>query len=296
MIESVNSRHGNGSGLQPGSEEVVNADGILAPAYRFDYAGRCWWCGRVADSGEHKFKRADLVRAFGNGPWKGQAAVTQVVDGLGQWDLQSSRSQRLKFSKVFCGDCNSNKSQEFDFAYDKFADYATSEQTRILADEGFRWSDIFGSQWKDGRSLVTAYWLKHIGCRFADGGIEVDPRIVAFLDRPGHIRSVPLRMELQLREDWLEVAEHMRLHGERDLKSFSMSPLMCLYSRSRQLIHQVTGDCVLGWIGLVYQFDLSYSRSVTNFWTDKVRLSRYSSVPLGSVAQNCTLCGRTVEA
>jgi len=286
----MNSGHGSDPGPQPESEELINADGILASAYRYDYAGRCWWCGRMADSGEHKYKRTDLVRAFGNGPWRGQTAVTQVVDDSEQRNLQSPGSRRLKFSDVFCGDCNSNRSQDFDFAYDKFADYVTSEHTRILADEGFHWSDIFGRQWENGRSLVAAYWLKHIGCRFADGGVEVDPRIIAFLDRPGQIQSVPLRMELQLREDWLEVADHMRLHGKGDLNSFWMSPLVCLYSRSRQLIRQATGDFGLGWIGLVYQFDLSYSRSVTNFWTDEVHLARYSSVPLGSVAQNCTLC------
>ena len=178
----------------------------------------------MADSGEHKYKRTDLVRTFGNGPWKGRTAVTQVVDDSEQWDLQSPGSRRLKFSKVLCGDCNANRSQDFDFAYDKFAGYVASERARILADEGFRWPDIFGRRWKNSRSLVVAYWLKHIGCRFADGGVEVDPRIIAFLDRPRQIQSLPLRMELQLREDWLEVADHMRLHGEGILNSFWMSP------------------------------------------------------------------------
>jgi hypothetical protein len=64
----------------------------------------------------------------------------------------------LKFSKVFCGDCNSSRSQSFDLAYDDFSSYMMLEKERILSNMGFRWSGFFGRQWKDGRNLVTAYW------------------------------------------------------------------------------------------------------------------------------------------
>ncbi|MFC5112013.1 hypothetical protein [Kibdelosporangium philippinense] len=35
---------------------------------RHDYAGQCWWCGSVADTREHRYKRSDLIRDFGKGP------------------------------------------------------------------------------------------------------------------------------------------------------------------------------------------------------------------------------------
>lgn len=38
---------------------------------RYDYEGRCWWCGDPATTGEHKFKRSDLKRSFGPGAWRG---------------------------------------------------------------------------------------------------------------------------------------------------------------------------------------------------------------------------------
>src|SRR5689334_9234505 len=102
--------------------ELVDADGRLLDSRRYHYAGRCWWCGNAADSGEHKYKRTDLVREFGSGPWRGQSAVAQVV-GEKQRDLQSPGSARLKFSKVLCGTCNSARSQAFDQAYEQFAEY-----------------------------------------------------------------------------------------------------------------------------------------------------------------------------
>lgn len=279
--------HANNSGSET-EDELVNADGYLSKSYRYDYAGRCWWCGQTADSGEHKYKRTDLVRAFGGGPWRDQTAVVQVV-GEHQRDLQSPGSQRLKFSKVFCGDCNSKRSQRFDLAYERFSNHVISNQERIWSVGGFRWSHIFDDDWRSGRNLVTAYWLKHIGCRLADGGVEVDERIIRFLNNPGEIKQTPLRLELQIREDIVELTKHSLSHGER-FESLWISDLMCLYSRSRGIIHQATGHWGLSWLHLVYQFDLNYSRAVANFWRDKVRLARHSSVDPNAVIQNCTDC------
>ena len=256
-FQAVNSSYVGSSDPALGSTNIVNADGRLASQYRYDYAGRCWWCGQTADTGEHKFKRTDLVREFGSGPWRGSTAVSQLV-GDREYTLQSPGSQRLKFSTVFCGDCNSSRSQSFDFAYDDFSSYMMLEKERILSNMGFRWSGIFGRQWKDGRNLVTAYWLKHIGCRLADAGVKVDPRIIRFLYNPGQIRAVPLRMELQVRADWLELDKNLQ-SSNQELRSFWMDDLMCEYSSSRQQIVTAIGNVGSRWLGLVYKFDLDSS-------------------------------------
>lgn len=269
-------------------DQLINSDGYLSKSYRYDYAGRCWWCGRDADSGEHKYKGTDLVRAFGSGPWRNHAAVVQVV-GERQRDLQSPGAQRLKFSKVLCGECNSARSQRFDLAYERFSNYVISNQEVIWSDGGFRWSHIFPDNWKSGRSLVTAYWLKHIGCRLAEGGVKVDQRIIRLLDNPKGIKRAPLHLELQIRDDLVELTKHSLSHGER-FESLWIGDLMCLYSRSRGTIHQATCHWGLSWLRLVYQYDLDYSRGTTNFWADKVRLVRDSSVDPSSVIQNCADC------
>lgn len=248
----------------------TDSSGSLAPEYRYDYASRCWWCGQAADTAEHKFKRTELVREFGPGPWRGLDSVSQLV-GDREFSLQSPGSQRLKFFNVLCGDCNSSRSQRFDFAYDEFSNYMISEKGRVLASIGFRWSDIFGRQWKDGRNRVTAYWLKHIGCRLASAGVKVDPRIIEFLDNPGQIRAVPLHMELQVHVPWLELDRDLQSRSE-ELRSFWMEDLMCQYSVSRRQVTSVLGSVGFRWLGLTYEFDLDASGPVTNFWGDRVRL------------------------
>jgi hypothetical protein len=45
--------------------------------HRFDYGGRCWWCGAVADSREHKHKKTDMTREFGVGPYVRDSGVVR---------------------------------------------------------------------------------------------------------------------------------------------------------------------------------------------------------------------------
>jgi hypothetical protein len=78
-------------------------------------------------------------------------------------------------------------------------------------------------------------------------------------------------------------------HGE-DFTGLWMGDLMCLYSRSRQRIRQATGHWGIGWIRLTYQFDLDFSRMITNFWRDRVRLPLVGNIDPELVNQNCMEC------
>jgi hypothetical protein len=45
---------------------------VIARSYS---QGICWWCGAPASSSEHTYKKTDLVREFGPGPYKGRNAL-----------------------------------------------------------------------------------------------------------------------------------------------------------------------------------------------------------------------------
>ena len=89
---------------------------------RYDYAGRCWWCGSVADSREHKWKRSDIVRMYGTGPYKGELVWGPGEDDMGRM-LQGASSSELKYHASLCQRCNNARSQAFDKAYDVWASY-----------------------------------------------------------------------------------------------------------------------------------------------------------------------------
>jgi hypothetical protein len=66
----------------------------------YDYKDRCWWCGNAADSGEHKYKKADLVREFGKGPYKGAKELVRVIEGQLKI-IQGPNSKRLNLKVLY---------------------------------------------------------------------------------------------------------------------------------------------------------------------------------------------------
>jgi hypothetical protein len=67
--------------------------GQVPPQHRYDYGGRCWWCGAAADSREHKHKKTDLAREFGSGPYIGASAVVRAFEGKLR-QVQGTRLER----------------------------------------------------------------------------------------------------------------------------------------------------------------------------------------------------------
>ncbi|WP_344213420.1 hypothetical protein [Kribbella sancticallisti] len=235
--------------------------------------GACWWCGSVADSGEHKFKRSDLVRAFGAGVWTGSDAVSHGSGGRAS-PVKSSRADRLKFPKVMCQNCNNARSQAMDAAYDTFSAYIANNEEQILRDARFQWSDIFTGDWKSGREEVARYWVKHICTRLATEGVSISAEVIEFLDG---VRDSPthLEMELGIRLDIVELAKHLRtVHGEEFGESFWMGDVTCYYDPDRNVVEAAWSHWGLLWLRLEYVYRLDDSSSRLNFWRKKVGLPR----------------------
>ena len=257
-------------------DPVVDEHGNLLPHLRHDYDGRCWWCGELADSREHKHKKREVSRQFGSGPYRGDNAVIRGSFGEPrQFIVQGPNSDQLKFTKVLCATCNSSRSQKADQAFDELSDYIAEHDERLLRARRFRWSDVFPQRnWRDGRNLVTAYWLKHIGCRLAEGGIEVPPEFGAYLDAPlSDLRPVPVRMELTICENVANV--HQALPAE-DRGSFWLGDLASSYSRSQGRATEAGSFWGQGWLFLRYHYNVAQQPGSANFWRKKVRLPRRS--------------------
>jgi hypothetical protein len=157
----------------------------------------CWWCGGVADSREHKFKRRDLDLAIGKGSWHGRIAAHRRPGEESFSYPNSSRSNSLKFQPVLCSNCNSERSQPIDRAYDRFADYVRAYGRELYRTQCLDWGEVFDHDWELGRDNVTRYWVKHIACRLAELGIPIEPAMVAFLDGAGPLTHLGLSMEIR---------------------------------------------------------------------------------------------------
>jgi hypothetical protein len=83
----------------------------------------CWICGNIASSEEHKFKSSLLRRHFGKKYPKSNPML--YFSGGRQIEIDDYKHKKLKFEKVICSDCNNNKTQLHDDAYNIFSSYTS---------------------------------------------------------------------------------------------------------------------------------------------------------------------------
>jgi hypothetical protein len=140
---------------------------VQTPAYVDVIAGRCWWCGAIADSREHKFKRSDLIREHGPAPYLDGAELSGVGAGVST-RMRSNKSSPLKFKPNLCQPCNNARSQAFDQAYDRFVSWIFDHEDEVLASRSIDLHAVFGSDWEEAGLNVLRYFVKHICCRIAD--------------------------------------------------------------------------------------------------------------------------------
>lgn len=131
---------------------------------------KCWICGGVANSREHKFKRSDLVRS--SATWAPGDRPYFVGSG-GRRRIPSADSRIATFGKVLCGDCNSARTQPFDRAYEVFSEWVNSANHNIMAMPQLDFSCIYGADFETAVLNLQKYFVKHLGCRLASDHYQI---------------------------------------------------------------------------------------------------------------------------
>lgn len=170
--------------------------------------GSCWWCGSAADSREHKFKRTDIERAFGRGPYRD--GRTLVKQGYGHWpsEMTGSKSKVFKFEPMICANCNGVRSQPFDKAYDQFMDYLFDNEAAVLRSGQVDLRGVYEREWESNSLDLARYFAKHICCRLANVAehreIRLDTRLIDFLNGGSYPRCLGLALliDMSVAECW----------------------------------------------------------------------------------------------
>ncbi|WP_203566852.1 hypothetical protein [Aestuariimicrobium ganziense] len=144
-----------------------------------DLHGTCWWCGKVADSLEHRHKRTDLERL-----WEGSRAPVWGGDGGRVETLRgpNSKSRSVRFGAVLCQNCNNARSQPFDRAYEVFSAALVDGMDGWWEADGVDLGAIYGPEWRTEALKLARYHVKNMGCQMADHGVRPPQSMVAFLD------------------------------------------------------------------------------------------------------------------
>ncbi len=134
--------------------------------------GNCWLCGRPSETGEHRIKSSDIVKQFGEGPFRGDEALIHVKAGRIR-DLQGPNSKLVKFEKNPCAYCNNTATQPFDRAYDQFVTWVMSNETDVLKRRGIDFELVYGVEWEIKQRDLFKYFANCFGCRVDEVGRDL---------------------------------------------------------------------------------------------------------------------------
>lgn len=175
---------------------------------RSDQEGTCWWCGAIADSREHRHKASVLRKMWGaDGLYLGRP-------GASPYRLNSSKSSAVKFGRTLCRSCNNVKSQSFDLAYDTYAAYVQANHPDLAHVGRIDWRDVFGAGWEAQARDLGCYFVKNLGCWFAQDGFQPPSVFADFLNGADLVdtRVMPVRQHAATLAH-----RAMRLDGEPSL-------------------------------------------------------------------------------
>ena len=158
---------------------------------------KCWWCGAVADSAEHRIKKSDIISQFGKGPYQKDDQVV-VGNSTGLRKINGPKSKEIKFRKNLCQNCNNNVSQEFDLSYQYFTEYLINNENHILETNELNWSHIYGDQWQHKKENLLRYYVKHVCCRLSDHNIKISSKVKSYLNNKSCIENIQFYPEIRL--------------------------------------------------------------------------------------------------
>lgn len=159
---------------------------------------KCWWCGSSDLTGEHKMKKTELELLYGKVYPRGNSInhIKYKNESKGM-NIQSSNSDRVKFEKNLCKNCNGSKSQDFDIAYQKLIEFYYKNRVQIKLSRIINLEEVFGTNWDLEYLNVKRYIGKHIGCRMSEIGLLPSRNLIAFLNGEEH--NFDLKIFFQLK-------------------------------------------------------------------------------------------------
>ncbi|MCK1819252.1 hypothetical protein MTQ10_06430 [Streptomyces sp. XM83C] len=226
---------------------------------------------------------------FGKAWMRGQ--VVRVVNGssyLGQ--VQGPNSDTLKFAKVLCANCNNSRSQPFDAAYETFSRYVRTNSRVGEEYFSFKFSNIYGSDWRNEREALVRYFVKAIGCRLAEDGLQTPKAVIDFLDGSGK-RAPHLNMEMGVNLAKLEMGKHMKFHGEEE-GSLWLGDHGPWVDNAGALVG-TWSFFGFQWFTLTWVFFFDRVRGRSNFYnSDKVEMNQFwpPGIAAGDAERACTVC------
>jgi len=171
----------------PSSEDALAADEQSSTP---ELRPRCWICGALATTGEHKIKQSDLKRVHGRGKDFADQQLSYLRHTGEVVPLQGPNADCIKYPLVLCAPCNNVGTQPDDRAYERFIDYIEEHGSTIIETRSLDFAQVFPGDVLARMPRLYRYFVKQLGCRIRDAGGIVPEQMSAFMR--GESGSLPL--------------------------------------------------------------------------------------------------------
>lgn len=132
----------------------------------------CWICGNNADSGEHRIKASDLKAMFG----KVQQAkpIYMHTDQARNQRVAGLQSDKLKYARVLCSQCNNARTQASDKAWEHLSHNLQTRIPTIKNGSSIRLAKIFPGNVHQKMTSVHLFFVKQLGCLIAENDVPIE--------------------------------------------------------------------------------------------------------------------------
>jgi hypothetical protein len=146
---------------------------------------RCWICGELATTGEHKTKRSDLRSGVGT-PVQEKPFYFHDAGRINQ-PIRSLNAKILKLEKVLCAPCNGTLTQPHDRAWARMSEWLRVRHPMVRAGDVVRANRIFRFDTHRRMLHVHLFFAKLFGCLIQEsaGKIPIDQAPFADAIRSG---------------------------------------------------------------------------------------------------------------
>lgn len=219
----------------------------------------CWICGAPSNSREHKIKKSDFVRRYGKQPFNNVGGLLHFKSGLCK-NVQGPGAQILTYEPIICSNCNNNKSQSWDKAYELFEKWLFENSRSIFKRRFILLEEVFGT---DNFSFycpsLYKYFVKAFGCRLASTGFTVPIDLVELLSQEYFLTKLRLCFAINK-------STFAMLPEDRD-NFLGIGDLIRVDSHSKGVMERYTWFHNIGWLRVWFLYDLEIPCGLGAPWT-----------------------------
>lgn len=215
---------------------------------------RCWICGNIADSCEHRIKKSDVTKVHGKGPYKEKQSLVMIKDGR-EIPIQGPNSKALKYKKSLCRRCNDTRTQRYDDAYSAFIDHVEDNKEHILEKRMIKFIDVYGENAESEQRFLYKYFIKSFGCRIVETGRKVPKHLADIFDK--NVFEINLFITFAVNEDKVNLPEELKMIGNGDL----------IYSKDDAGNFSATYYEYYSYLHICYWFNCDWDHGLGARWT-----------------------------